>query len=172
MSAPPDTLKRRDAAGLVVYHLDRRARDLMVQETLLRDLWAVGPDIFTTSAGEAAFPKRDDPDDPSRKFVRHVLGAVSEYEHAMIAARLRAGRRRKVDTGGYAYGAPPFGTRADRGRLVEDADELTLSDAVRELRAAGHSYRQVAAALDAEGLRPRRRERWQNAVVRRIALRR
>ena len=42
---------------------------------------------------------------------------------------------------------------------------------ILELRRGGASYRQVAAALDAEGLRPRRAERWSAMAVRNVAVR-
>ena len=59
----------------------------------------------------------DDPDDPSRTLIRQVLGAVSQYERSMIALRLRSGRRRNASQGGYAYGAPPFGFKAEDGEV-------------------------------------------------------
>ena len=55
--------------------------------------------------------------------------------------------------------------------LVADEAEAQVVARVRELRAAGFSYREVCDALDAEGTRPRRATRWAPSVVRRIALR-
>src|SRR5262245_28382872 len=62
-----DLLRDRKAGGLVVYRLDRLARDLIVQEQLLADIWNVGAEVFTTMKGEAAYLHRDDPEDPSRR---------------------------------------------------------------------------------------------------------
>jgi DNA invertase Pin-like site-specific DNA recombinase len=65
--ALPDALTAlRDgaAAGLVVYHLDRLARDLVLQEQLLAELRNLGAEVFSTAAGEQDYLK-DDPDDPS-----------------------------------------------------------------------------------------------------------
>src|SRR5258706_7555130 len=94
-----DALKNRGAAGLVIYRLDRLARDLVLQEQLLADVRRMRAEVFSTSAGEAGYLS-DDPDDPSRKLIRQVLGAVSEYERGMISLRLRSGRRRKAENGG------------------------------------------------------------------------
>lgn len=71
----------------------------------------LGGEVETCAAGEAGY-LADEPDDPSRRMIRQVLGAVAEYEWSMIALRLRAGRRAKHLRGGYAYGAPRYGTRA------------------------------------------------------------
>ncbi len=46
-------LKAGEAAGIVVYRLDRLARDLVLQESLLAEVRRMGATVFTTSAGEA-----------------------------------------------------------------------------------------------------------------------
>ena len=101
----PEAIKRQRVDGLVVYRLDRLARDLVLQEQLLAEIRRLGGELFSTSNAEASYLS-DDPDDPSRKLIRQVLGAVNEHERAMIALRLRSGRRRKADNGGYAFGEP------------------------------------------------------------------
>jgi DNA invertase Pin-like site-specific DNA recombinase len=143
------------AAGIVVYRLDRLARDLVLQEQLLAEVRGLGGEVFTTSAAEASF-LTDDPDDPSRKMIRQVLGAVAEYERAMIRLRMRSGQARKRERGGYAGGAPPFGYRAEGRELVPDDEEQAILARIRELRGEGASLRQIAATLTAEGFRPKR----------------
>src|SRR5438128_6371629 len=135
-----DLVREKRAAGIIVARLDRLARDLIVQEQVLAEVRRLGGDVFSTSAGQAAYLV-DDPDDPSRKLIRQVLGAVNEYERAMIALRLRSGRRRKADRGGYAYGSPPYGYRTVGRELVEDETEQVALARMRELRAVGASYR-------------------------------
>ncbi len=78
--------------------------------------WRTGAEIVSTAPSEANL--RDDPDDPTRKLVRRLLGALGEWEREMITLRMRAGRRRKAERGGYAYGSPPYGYRAEDGALV------------------------------------------------------
>jgi DNA invertase Pin-like site-specific DNA recombinase len=160
-----NALKNRHAAALVVYRLDRLARDLVLQEQLLADIRRIGADILSTSNAEASY-LTDDPDDPSRKLIRQVLGAVNEYERAMITLRLRSGRRRKAANGGYAYGSPQYGYRAQGGDLVEDATEQTTLRRMHELRAAGASYRQIAATLQTEGHQPKRGTIWYPMTIR------
>lgn len=163
-------LKAHQAAGVVVYRLDRLARDLIVQETLLAEVRRLGADVHSTSPAEAAYLV-DDPDDPSRRLIRQVLGAVSEYERAMITLRLRAGRRLKAERGGYGGGGVPYGRRAEDRALVADHDEAEAVTMMAQLRAAGASYRTICAALAAAGHQPRRGGSWQPAVVRRVLLR-
>jgi len=150
--------------------VDRLARDLVLQEQLLADVRRHGADVFSTSAAEASY-LTDDPDDPSRKLIRQVLGAVNEYERAMIALRLRSGRRRKHDNGGYAYGSPPYGSRAQGRTLVEHPDEQAALRRMHELRRDGRSYRAIAATLQAEGHHPKRGSLWYPMTVRQILVR-
>ncbi len=162
-----NALRSREASGLVVYRLDRLARDLVLQEQLLADVRRMGAELFSTSAAEAGY-LTDDPDDPSRKLIRQVLGAVNEYERAMISLRLRSGRRRKADNGGFAYGAPPYGYHVQAGELVPDEREQAAVVRMRTLRAEGGSYRQIAARLTAEGHAPKRGTTWQPMTIRQI----
>jgi len=165
-----EALKAGTAAGLVVYRLDRLARDLVLQEQLLADVRRHGAEVFSTSNAEASYLS-DDPDDPSRKLIRQVLGAVNEYERAMITLRLRAGRRRKHDTGGYAYGSPPYGYRSHGGTLIKDENEQAALARMRELRQDGASYRRIADTLQTEGFRPKRGRLWYPMTIRQILTR-
>jgi DNA invertase Pin-like site-specific DNA recombinase len=158
------------AQGVIVLRLDRLARDLIVQEQVLAEVRRLGGETFSTSAAESGY-LTDDPDDPARRLIRQVLGAVSEYERSMVALRLRSGRRRKADRGGFAYGSPHYGTRAEGGELVPDEQEQAALALIRELYGQGESLRAIADALDAAGHRPKRSERWHPESLRRIVAR-
>ncbi len=158
------------ADGIVVYRLDRLARDLVLQEQLLAEIRRLGGEIHTTSASEAGY-LTDDPDDPSRKLIRQVLGAVNEYERSMISLRLRSGRRKKADNGGYAYGAPAFGQAAKGGALVARPDEQATIVRIQELHSEGCSLRQIAGQLTLDGRRTKRGGRWHPITVSRILTR-
>lgn len=168
-------LRARTARCLVVHRLDRLARDLVLQEQLLAECWRMDATVSSTAAGEDTY-LADDPADPSRRLIRQVMGAVSAYERDMVTLRLATGRRHKAEEGGYAYGAPPFGYRSDRGQLVPRADEagaLALITRLHQAQLADGrtSVREIAAALDAAGHRPRRGHAWHPSVLARIVAR-
>jgi DNA invertase Pin-like site-specific DNA recombinase len=152
------------AEGLVVARLDRLARDLVLQEQLLAEVWRIGGQVCSAVPGEAAYLEHD-PDDPSRALIRQILGAVAQYERSLIRLRLQAGLRRKAELGGYTGGVPRFGSRVERGDYVADADEQRTLARIVELRRAGRSLRSIGEALESEGLRPRSSTRWHPQVL-------
>ena len=158
------------ADGLVVRELDRLHRDLMVQENVFADLWRLRPEVqvYSTKAGEQQNCVRDDPEDPSRRFVRHILGAAADYVRAQTVARMAAGKRRKRAAGGFVGGVPPFGWRSQDRELVEDPAEQATLARIRELRGQGSSLRAIGTTLEAEGHRPRRGQHWAPNVLARI----
>jgi DNA invertase Pin-like site-specific DNA recombinase len=163
-----DMIRSRKAQGIVVPRLDRLARDLIVQETILAEVRRIGGEAFSTSPAEASY-LTDDPDDPSRKLIRQVLGAVSEYERSMVTLRLRNGRRRKAQMGGYASGAPAFGLEARDGDLVKSQDEQRTIERIVELRDTGASFREICSTLEVEGHRTKRGgTSWQPMGVKRV----
>lgn len=173
LSAALDALRPPPRArGLVVARLDRLARALHVQEVTLQVAWRAGAAVFTVDAGEVL---ADDPDDPMRTFVRQVIGGVAQLERGLIAKRMRDGRQAKAASGRKATGAYAFGYAGEgKGRDRDAAprpDEQEAVARIVELRRAGQSYRQIAAALDADGLRPRRAASWSPMAVRNVAVR-
>lgn len=165
-----EALRTTDAEGLVVYRLDRLARDLVLQEQLLAEVKRIGAQVFSTSKAEAGY-LQDDPADPSRKLIRQVLGAVSEYERAMISLRLRSGRARKAENGGFAYGSPPFGYRAEKKALVPVPHEQAVIAEIVSLRSQGMSYERIPDELNDRGVKPPRSGLWHGPRIRAIVRR-
>jgi DNA invertase Pin-like site-specific DNA recombinase len=162
-----ELLRRQRISGIVVMRLDRLARDLILQEQLLAEVRRLGGTTYSTSSGEQGYLE-DDPRDPSRKLIRQVLGAVSEYERSMITLRLASGRARKAQLGGYAYGAPPFGSRVEAGQLVPDESEAAALGLIRQMHGQNASLRAIGEALHAAGHRPKRGDRWHPQTIARI----
>jgi site-specific DNA recombinase len=83
--------------------LDRLSRDLVLQETLLSRWAKLG----------VGFKSQREPDlaqaDPTRVLIRQVLGAISQYERSVIAARMMAGRVARAQQGHWPGGKPAFG---------------------------------------------------------------
>ena len=152
-------LEAHQAAVFVVPRLDRLARDLILQETILARLQAAGVDVVSVSEGHVVT------DDPTRILIRQVLGAMAQYERALIRARITAGKAAK---GGYVGGRPRYGWRAIGGELVEDEHEQAVIARVRREKDAGLSLREIGAGLVADGILPRSGGTWNPNTVRRL----
>jgi DNA invertase Pin-like site-specific DNA recombinase len=155
-------LEAGEADLLLVARADRLARDLILQETVIRDLKRWGRDILSVAEpGLVA-------EDGQRTLIRQILGAISQYEGWLIAARLRAGREMKRARGGYAAGRPPYGYRATRGALEPVPDEQAAIGEAIELRSQGMSLRQIARQLTEHGHRPKGSGVWHPPQVARL----
>jgi len=157
-------LEAGQAEMLLVYRLDRLSRKLGSQIAWTEQLEAKGRQVVSVTEPDVG-------QDEMRDLVRHIIGAIAQYERATIVRRMQDGRAAKAAQGGYAYGAPAYGQRAEGGRLAADEAEQAAIARMRELSGAGASLRAVAAALDAEGIRPKRGERWHPQTVARALAR-
>jgi DNA invertase Pin-like site-specific DNA recombinase len=166
-----ELVRLRRVDGVVVYRLDRLARDLVLQEQLIAELRRLSSHLFSTADGESAYLTDDDAD-PSRRLIRQILGAVAEYERSLIRMRMLAGKRRKQlagrkSVGAYAFGTQPCGQGRERDAGPRPVEQAAIRRMI-ELRRSGASFRGIAVALDREELPPRRALNWSPSVVRRI----
>ena len=76
--------------AIIIERVDRLARDLMVQEPIISDLQSRGFELISVHEGPELLSE-----DPTRKLVRQVLGAIAEYEKQMTVLKLRSARERK-----------------------------------------------------------------------------
>jgi DNA invertase Pin-like site-specific DNA recombinase len=154
-----------DATALVVYRYDRLARDVILQETLIRRLDDQGVGV------QSVQEPLTEGEEHTRKMVRQILGVIADHERAVIKGRMTAGKAAKVAAGGYGGGRPAYGSRASGGSLETNPDELVIVERVTSLRASGASYREIAKALADAGLTTRTGGQWNPNQVRRIAQR-
>lgn len=160
-------VKSGEAQGVVVARLDRLARDVMVQELLLRKLSDLGGIVLSTRENENEMLNGESKD-PSRKLVRVIMGAISEYDREMTVDRLAAGRAAKAARGGHAHGALPYGYRSANGKLAPIPAEQAALVKMKALAAQGVSTREIARVLTAEGHPTKRSGTWCAATVSRI----
>jgi DNA invertase Pin-like site-specific DNA recombinase len=138
---------------VLIEKLDRLARDLMVQESIIADFKRSGFEVRSVAEPDLCS------DDPSRTLIRQVLGAFSQYERAMIVLKLRGARQRKKAKTGRCEGRRPYGCFPGEFEAVMR---------MKTLRSEGRSYQSIAECLDAAGLKPRHAANWNAIVVNRV----
>jgi DNA invertase Pin-like site-specific DNA recombinase len=127
--------------------------DLMIQETIVGDLHKKGFQIVSAVEPDLCA------DDPSRKLMRQIFGAIAEYDKTMLTAKLRGARERMRARGERCEGALPFG---------RDRAEQRVVARLRKLRASGLTFAQVADAANTENLATRFGRRWHAMSVHRV----
>lgn len=138
---------------VLIEKLDRLARDLMIQETIIGDFRKSGFEIISVMEPDLL------QDDPSRKLMRQIFGAIAEYDKTMIVIKLRAAKQRIRATGVKCEGAKLYG---------ELPGELATVERLRALRSTGMGFDRIAATLNTEGIKPRRGARWHGLTINKI----
>jgi DNA invertase Pin-like site-specific DNA recombinase len=132
---------------IIIPKLDRLARDLMVQEAIIKSARAKGWTIVSVQEPDLC------ENDPTRKLIRQVIGAINEWDRAMIVARMKAGRIQKAKSGQHAIGRIPLGYDSvmENGKrtLVVNNDEKAVVEMVFHLRDdKGVSFQKIADYLN------------------------
>ena len=160
-------LEAGEADCLVVYRLDRLARDFVLQELLVNRLRERGKPIRSVMEPDI----ETDTDDPTKVLIRQIIGAIGQYERALVRGRMQAGKLLKAARDGYLGGETAYGQRSEDTEFVDNPAESQIVQIVLTMRATGASYRKICAALTAAGHQPRRAKEWHPMVVRSIAQR-
>ena len=138
---------------VLVERLDRLARDLMIQESIIGEFQKSGFTLVSVSEPDLL------QDDPTRKLMRQFMGAIAEWEKSMIVRKLRAARTRIRTKEGRCEGRKPYG---------HYEGELLVVERMKALRTAGMGFDRIATTLNEEGRQPRAGTHWHGVVVNRI----
>ena len=125
---------------IVVEKVDRLARDLMVQESIIADMKRNGFELVSTCEPDLCSS------DPTRVLMRQILGAFSQYERSMIVIKLRGARARSKAKHGRCEGQKPFGHY--------EGEQATI-ERIKALHAEGLPVSAICKALNDEGIVPR-----------------
>lgn len=147
---------------LLVPRLDRLARDLIVQEQIFRDLQKRGVKIESLAEPDLCS------NDPTRVLLRQMLGAIAEYERSLICRRLKGGRVRKHQDGGYAGGAPPYGYNAIDGQLVVNEAEAEVVRLIFGKHKGKDPCSKIASYLNTRGAKTKRGGKWYASTIKAI----
>lgn len=155
IAAAMEAIAAGAADGLVVWKLDRLARDLALQELLIMETRAQGGQVASVQPEEQRLLEGAE-EDATRTLIRHILGAVAQYERAGIRLRVAAGRARARKEGRWLGGMPAYGKRIVDGRSVNNPREMRILGESLTLQALGVPNEEIGAFWLASGMPPRR----------------
>ncbi len=122
---------------ILIEKLDRLARDLSVQESIIAELKKHGFELISVEEPDLL------KDDPYRVMFRQFQGAISQAEKTNIVLKLRGARQRMKARTGRCEGRKPYGDRPG---------EMDVVKRMKELRATGMGYDRIAATLNAQNV--------------------
>lgn len=126
---------------IIVETASRLARDLMVQEVAHAMLKGQGIALVAADSPDSFLD-----DTPTATLIRQVLGAVSQFEKAMLVGKLKGARDRKRATGAKVEGRKSYAEmQPEMVALAKKLHRYPINGKRRTLRG-------VAAALAEQGL--------------------
>jgi len=150
----------KEIGAVVVWKLDRLARDLYIQEHLIKKLELLGKRLISTKEADL------DSSDPMRKAFRQFMGIVAELEKAFITMRLSGGRIQKAKRGGYAGGGVALGYQPKEKELKPDEQEAEIVRTIFALKRRKRlSINEIARFLRERGYQTKRGGNWYASTV-------
>ena len=150
--------KNKQFHKVIVAKLDRIARDTFYTLWIEKELKKAGVELYSI-----AEPYRWD--DPAQKIFLQIISSFAEYEKTRIVERLHAGRLKKLEAGQYAGGRPAYGYAAKNGELIIIDDEAAVVRRIRKLRMGRYSCEKIADKLNADGIKPKRGDKFYPSTI-------
>lgn len=161
LAALLDRVESNGVKVVLIENATRLARDLMVSEVILQQLTNAGCKVLAADSGTDLTAASDD---PTRRLIRQVLGAVAEFDRRVTVMKLRAARDRRRARGKRCEGRKPFGT------LPGEPETLSRIRELRRKPPGGRrpSLQRICDELNAEGRPTRSGKPWKKQVLNRI----
>jgi DNA invertase Pin-like site-specific DNA recombinase len=158
-------IRKGQAAGLLIAKLDRLSRSVVDWNELIDG-------YFGEKAGKQIFSVADSIDTRTAagRLVLNVLMSVAQWERETIGERTKDALQHKIRKG-ERCGKVRFGYHlADDGTtLIEDPAEQEALQAIRRLKAAGQSLREIAAEMTRRGIATKEgNAQWKHTTIARI----
>lgn len=161
-------LKDGDIQYIVVLSTNRLWRSDMVKMIVHRELKKYKVDVIAIDRPSYSIYTSD----PSSFLMNGIFEVLDSYERLEITLKLKRGRKKKAEGGGYSGGGAPYGYRAVRGaRVLEiDPNEAKGVRRVYELTCGGSgmTLREIAAQMNLEGFTGRKGGDFSPMLVKRI----
>ena len=152
----------RTGSALVVYSLSRLARST-------KDTIEISDKLAKSGADLVSLSEKIDTTSAAGKMVFRMMAVLAEFERDQISERTTTAMQFKKAKG-ERVGAIPYGhDLADDGvRLQDNAEEQSVIQQARELKASGLSLRKIAVELQRRGFVSRAGTMFQPAQVQRM----
>lgn len=156
--------KNTEIEGILIYKLDRLARDLYIQEGLIREFIKLNKQVVSTLEPDL------DSNDPFRKAFRQMLGVFAEFEKAMITLRMKNGRNSAAAKGRW-HGGQIYGyDHGKNGALIINKEEADIVKRIYHMKRYQRlTSSKIASILNSEKVPTKRKNTsWHSLTVRKM----
>lgn len=136
--------------------LDRVARDIVIQESIIADFSKHGITLMSATPGEDDLCSTE----PTRVLIRQILGCFFSYERKMIEMKTRAARERIRKDKGKCEGRKAYGTK--------DGNEASTLCLILDYSRGGLNHYRIADKLNDAGIKTRYGKKWNAGTVYKI----
>jgi DNA invertase Pin-like site-specific DNA recombinase len=153
---------------VVIESLDRLARELNTQEQIITYLIGKNINLISAATGENVTEavKTNLDNNPTRKMLIQIQGAIAEADKAQLVIRLRKGREKVKAEKGKCAGSKHFGENSE--------EEKGIIKRIAYLRRLGRgqykrmSFQKIADKLNEEGIRTKRNNTWTSTGIKNV----
>lgn len=156
-------LRNGSADGIVIYALSRLTRSVGDMQILLAEFFGDKPknpkSLFSVT-------EHLDTTHAMGRLVLNILLAVNQAEREVTGERTKAALQHKIAkrerVGKVLYG---FDLAADGKMLVPNADEQRAIEYMKEWRAKGSTFKEIATGLDDCGIKTKEGKPWSTSAI-------
>ena len=155
LAALLDAARQRDIDAVIVLALDRLGRRTLLVLDLVERLAEMGCEVVSVK-------EQLDTSTPAGRFVLTMFAALAQLERDTIVQRTTDGRDARGRVDGEKGGSTPYGFRRitdDKGKATGvqvDPEKAAVVKMIFGLRQSGLTMRQIADALNDDGIAPSR----------------
>lgn len=145
---------------VIVESMDRLARELRIQETMLIYLAAKGVDLISARTDENITQAIKE--DPLKKALVQIQGVFAELEKNQLVRRLKKGRERKLAATGRCDGRKPYGQTPEERKVIE---RIRAMRRTRRNGSPGMTMQEICDRLNTERIPTRLGKKWNPAQI-------
>ena len=150
---------QRQFEAVMVYKIDRLSRNL-------KDLIEIVEELAKDGAGFKSITELIDTTTPEGRLMFHQFGSFAQYERELISQRTTMGVHKRLKTGLWPGGCPPYGYDLKDGRLLLVKSEAKIIKQMFELYLnKQYGVINIARYLNATGIKTKQGKKWKGAVV-------
>ena len=146
-----------------VWSLSRIARETLLNLMIEKEITKAGAKIISV--------KEELNDTPESILLKQICMAFAEYERQMIKARTKAAKKVYRQQGKFIGGTREYGFQVVDGELVEDHEEQSVIDMIREWKSGGDKMTTIQQKLNDAGIPSATGNEWHYMSVRKLVKR-